>query len=129
MPSKRQQNKVNRWVEKWRKRLLLDQWTIKIIFMEEPHETDTVDACTNASALPLHQYTHLEIAIYPNFWIESEEEQEHTLVHELVHAITWRTKALLLRRVMKRRVTEHEVEDANELLTTHIARILQEAYR
>lgn len=129
MISKRQRTKLTRWLNKWQRRLCLSDWTINCEFATAAHEEDQPPLSARATALASYRYLTLHITIYPDFWKDSDEEQERTVVHEMAHAITNHTRELIVRRVARKRVTDEEAADANERLTEHVCNVVWKAYR
>lgn len=129
MISQRQRTKLTRWLNKWQRRLCLSDWTIQCEFSDEcPHDAPA-GMSVRAAAFPSYRYLTLHVTLYPDFWKDSDEDQERTIVHELVHAVTNHTRELIIRRVAKKRVTDEEAADANERLTEAVTNIVWKAYR
>lgn len=128
-PTAKQRRQIARWIKRWQARLLLSEWAVVVEFAPDPHPTDTPGAArTVATADPTHRYTTLNLVIYPAFFEHDEGQQEQTIVHELIHAPASHTKALITRRVMRRRVTQDEADDVNERLVEYMTKVVLRAY-
>lgn len=119
--------RVARWVLLWQKRLLLDGWQVTVEAAYEPCPTDEdVElSITLAGATALPNYLSVAVTIYPAFWKCTRAEQQQTIVHELVHALTERTRQLMLSSKLN---DPEAVEHENEQLTEWIAQIALRAY-
>jgi hypothetical protein len=128
MATAKQRRQIAGWIKKWKARLLLSEWAIVVEFAPQPHPSDVGTGVTVATADPTHRYTTLNLTIYPGFFEFDAEQQEQTIVHELIHAPASHTKALITRRVMRRRVTQDEADDVNERLVEYMTKVVLRAY-
>jgi len=77
---------ATRFVNKWKKILFLDRWTIDIIFSASPSKDDnTVGFSTHAEIEVQSRYARAYLTIYPAWF--SGKNKEENIVHELYHCI------------------------------------------
>lgn len=125
--NKSEKERIRRILAKWRKRLLLEDWTFSVEIVGKPSKDgpDTILADVN----PLERYRSAHIRIYPRFWLEARQEQERSLVHEVIHAPINRVHNLIHRLVAADLANRDEVEAAVEQLTEHWTNVAWDAYQ
>jgi len=79
-PTTKQKKEVERYIKKWKPRLNLHEWDIKITYKEGVDDTF-------AQTTVQSDYLRAEIEIFREHWNRSIEEREKTIVHELSHCI------------------------------------------
>lgn len=116
---KEDEERVQSYISKWRKRLYLDGWHFKTQYMVEDTPEMTFAAI---SAQPM--YLDAVLNIFPNYWKESEKDQEQIIVHELCHCHTqpaWDAMTDLLHGKL---VTPGHQKIIAETLTEYMAKIV-----
>jgi len=78
--------RINKWVEKWRDKLLLNEWSFDVQLMESDKTSDGYRELASITAC--HVYFKGNIKIYPLFFLSRLKVQEQNLVHELCHCFT-----------------------------------------
>lgn len=111
---------VNDIIIKWKEKLYLQEWDLKVKIK--------LEACENfpgriADISPNEIYFKATINIYPNFWKESGKEQELDLVHELCHCHTEESDQICRDLLAGCLRTAAHIHDANERLTQRMANI------
>jgi len=116
--------RIIKWAKKWRKRLLLQHWTVHITFCNIQCE----DADVRAEVDLNRTYLEICIKIFPEFWKDTLITQERTIIHELVHTIV---QPLKLKAHEKRKLSFKEIDNIQkevEYLTEYITNLLWDAY-
>ena len=109
-------------LETWRGRLLLEQWSITVVFELRQHPDNRLAAIDVSE-----QYSDMTVHVYPEFWQWPPKYQERSLVHELCHALVNRF-ANVANRGRHRRLEGDEITDAEENLTEQLTNIIWDAF-
>lgn len=129
MPSSKQKLElVNRWLSRWKPRLLLDKWAVmsKLAEKDPPARGGLMDMAyitvdtTNSEAW---------LEVCPRLWNESREYQEASTVHELAHIHTEPVRKLLDKAIRAGAIDKAEAKDQLEDLTNSIAKIVWAAHK
>lgn len=115
MATKTQIREVEQYVARWKDALQLSTWRVRIFHMAEPY---TDDPEISAATEVWYRYYEVRIHVYPPFWLKTPEDREHTIVHELVHAILGELCDL----VNEELVTKKHLEDVQERTTELVTR-------
>ena len=126
MATKIQQEKVTRWVEKWKVRMLLTHWSVLINFADEAKDSSKFVV---ADMTPNARYTDAVLRIYPGFWKEPANQQQAIIVHELAHNITDSVNDQLIRLVDKKLLSDTRRQDILEGVTEHLSKVMYRAYK
>lgn len=119
--TKKRHPRIKRLIEKWRKRLLLNEWYIDVIYPDEGRCLDGREVIASNSANPA--YLNMQISIYPAFFEAPEQLQEETLVHELCHALTQPVWDMMESLHNGENVTPKHQRSAIETLTQRLTNI------
>lgn len=106
---------AGRILERWRRRLLLNEWTIDVDWMTQ----DAQDG-VYATIFPDCVYKHARIQIRPRWCRQGRKEREAALVHELAHCLVQGLAQLGLDLRAGKLVTEEQHTRAVETLTQRI---------
>jgi hypothetical protein len=85
--SEQQRSGVVAWVEMWRPRLLLHNYTFTYQWHSRPCKDDTDEDVHFAQCLAAFAGFDAELHVYPAFWKLAPDLQQKTIVHELLHAL------------------------------------------
>jgi len=86
-PTNLQKARLSSWVEKWQKRLNLEEWDCQKITIED--QNDPESPTTNAEITYCGTYLRFSLVIYPRYFTEhTTKQQEKIIVHELCHNLT-----------------------------------------
>lgn len=118
---------IAQMVERWRKRLLLNEWQIFIEFPDKDPEDDGGGA-TLASISPCPVYMEAKMRIYPAWFRRSPEVREHALIHELCHCITQEAWDALRHQHNGALVHENMQRDIMERLTQRLTNAVKGGY-
>lgn len=83
--------RAEKWLEKWKKKLRLEHYTLNLYFINQPHELaedeDEDEVEVLASVQFLDDYLSAIVNIYPCFSKTTYDlaHKERTLLHELLH--------------------------------------------
>lgn len=121
--SKLKHRTVTPILEKWRRRLLLNEWRLDAIYPDKPSEHDQGDYECMAEIAVRPEYLFARITIYPCWFKAPKDVKEHTLVHELCHIVTEPAKAALHKMINGQLVTEREQIEINEVMTERVTNI------
>lgn len=114
---------ITRLLEKWRNRLLLNEWHIDVVYPIADSNDGREGCSVLASNCVNTAYISMQISIYPAFFNASKYTREKALVHELCHAITqpaWDVMGSLYNGVL---TAPHQQIDIIETLTQRVANI------
>ena len=115
--STKDKERIKKLVEKWKKKLYLQEWEVLIVFKDE--YKDNV-AAENHVRVP---YMFSKIIIFKSFWNDPKKVQEKIIIHELCHCITERAYDAFLELVNYKIVTMVDIESIREQLTQKITNI------
>lgn len=84
------QSKIFDWIEEWRHRLYLSEYSFDVGFEGEPANEDDEESglITKAEVDISHKYHRARMTFYPVMFELSDKIQEMTIVHELAHVHT-----------------------------------------
>lgn len=106
-------------VERWRGRLLLNEWHFSFAHSKTDKDIDGNKQClAEISACPI--YMTARITLYPAWHRKHRDVREHTLVHEMAHCLTqevWDAMGSLQNGVVYHK---HVTQDLIERLTQRI---------
>jgi hypothetical protein len=109
---------VREMVRVWTPRLLLNEWTIEVLFASENCEDGAFAECQSST-----MYLDANIIIYPKFWTEPYDKWEDIVVHELVHCLTARVSNMLDSALQGRLYNVRDIEFNIEQLTQRITNV------
>lgn len=115
---------IGRWISKWKRRMLLDNWGVSIL-LEPAAKKESGDTHTVAAINIAPRYTDAKLHVYPPLWDECLEYQENTIVHELGHIITNKARLALF----KYGCPKAELDDIIEEMTEHFTKAITKAYK
>ncbi len=118
MTKKQFQNFILETVGEYKNYLNLQDWDIGIVFMEYEHEEEPRTAMTNTVD---ESYLRSTIRVFPVSKEQSDDENKHTVMHELCHIITEPQYSLCRGNVHPQ--MHMLVEEQREQETERIARI------
>jgi hypothetical protein len=126
-PTEKQKAEIQKWIDKWKPLLFLQEW--KIILQFEP-EANPASKHNSAKTSADCTYKRAWITFYPCFFDDDDETREHTVVHELVHCITMIMKdPAYIAIVEENTIPWHVYKEADERCTQQIANVVFELYR
>ena len=131
MANKVQQERVSKWVTKWKDRLLLDGWGITVQYKAEDQQgerSDTEVTLTAAEVVVDHRYREARIIIYPVFFTRPIGYQRSTIVHEIMHIATDPVKMALDAANRRGVITDKRRDDVLEGVTEYFTKVLFRAY-
>lgn len=122
-PTSAQTREVLKILDKWKRKLLLNEWFIDTIFPAEYCEgtPDGYNVLADTSVDPV--YLNAKIRFYPAFFEAPNDVREHAVVHELCHCLTqeaWDNMGKLYRGEM---VSGCQQRDIIERLTQRISNV------
>lgn len=129
MATKAQEARINKLLAKWKERLLLQHWAITVTYAEKDKHSERSETGPAAEIIVDSRYTEARMTLYPNLFKRPVAYQEVTIVHELIHIITDATRDVLLKAVNKKVLPYSKLEDLNENLTEHFAKIVYKSYK
>lgn len=97
--------------------MLLLPWDIQVVWLEG--DTDVA-----AEMTPNLRYRSGKLALFPKFWVMSRDEQEHVIIHELLHIITGHQQQLVSAMQKGMFVSEDEAQAQYEFETSWITQII-----
>lgn len=127
MATKAQQERIAKWVSRWKSRLLLDNWAIIIRYEEKDSEINRTDGalCDDFARIVIdRRYKEASLRIYPATLKAPLGFQKATILHEIIHIITWPLKEALERSCRKGAITVRERDDLFEGITEDITKIV-----
>ena len=101
-------------MDKWRYRLLLNEWHFDLFYPDK--ELEDIVADINVDPV----YLRAAINLYPKWFRSTDYDAEHSLVHEMCHCLTqelWNAAKSLQRGIVYH---EHHLSDCAERLTQRI---------
>ena len=116
MNIKANQQKAQKLINKYQKKLKLEHWSISL--QMEKGNYEAVGECTVQC-----NYLKALISLWPSAF-EKTEDLEHIIKHELCHILTAQTKLISYDLINAKFRTHLEIDAANEVLTEWIARII-----
>lgn len=127
MATKAQKERVSKWVTKWREKLRMDAWSIRVEYLpkdEDYQRTDKTVVSSIAEIVVDKRYHEAVIKLTPKFFTRPTLYQESTILHELVHIIVDPVQDVLNTAVDKKIITGRRCDDLTEGLTEHITKIV-----
>ena len=127
MATKVQQERVNRWISKWKSKLLLDRWAIVVEYVAADPEytrSDGTVAHAYAEISVDTRYREAALKIYPVLFRKPVGHQQATLLHEIIHIITNDVKTALDAAVRKGAISARNRDDVLEGITEDITKII-----
>lgn len=110
------QQKAQKLIDKYQKKLRLEHWTIALEM--KSGESEAVAECTVQG-----DYLKALVSVWPNAF-EKTEDLEHIIKHELCHILTAQSRFISYDLLNAKFRTHLEIDAANEVLTEWIARII-----
>jgi hypothetical protein len=120
--------RVERWVRKWQRRILLQHWTLKVDFSDEPHPDTCDDEHIYAAVWPDSSRTNALMRVYPEMWTLPDDEREKWLLHELIHCPANQLGAMASRAVKRKQAVQRDADDTEEQLVQWVTNALWKAY-
>lgn len=117
---------ARQWIEEWRPLLFLQAFTIHVELSNAPCASEPA---ANADVSFLLEYHQARVTIYPKFWhkLTTDDERRFFLLHELCHRFTKKLRTLAFDAINEKLVRSSEVNDADEMMTDLIAKVLWHA--
>lgn len=107
-------------INKWKRKLFLDEW--KIEARESKNNCVDDDGAQTLADININvTYLQAIITIYPCFYKQDKQTQEHTIVHELCHIITQEAYDNMHALISGKLVTHSAQEITIEKMTQRIA--------
>lgn len=127
MPNAQQEQILN-WVSRWKKRLLLNGWTVITNFESDPCENQPNLEYTLADMVVNQRYTEGKLTVYPAMFREHEAAQELCIAHELIHIQTEELRVVLEKAANKGIISQKKAADLSEGVTEYITKLLWKKY-
>jgi len=118
-PTDAQKKRISRWVDKWKRRLILNEWNILVRYQMhdlEPDGTFYVIGQMDDN----HVYMKGTLKIFPQFWERTPATQEETIVHELCHCIASEYSQAMADAMAGNLFTPRQRSEMNERLVQRI---------
>lgn len=129
MATKRQKERVNCWIAKWRIRLLLVHWSVTVSYSEEDKKGSGDNPLSLYAEIVVDsRYNEARMLLYPNLFKKPIAYQESTILHELLHINTNTLKEALEVMERKAAITARKREDILEGITEYVTKLLYKAY-
>lgn len=127
--SKKELEKINRWLTRWKPRLLLGKWAI-LPAIDRTDPTANKDGSLDMACITVDTVqSEAHMVLYPRLWEESREYQETTVCHELCHIHTETIRQLLQKAARAGAVDRQVATNALEDLTNTISKLVYTAYK
>jgi hypothetical protein len=132
MANKRERDRINGWIAKWKPRLLLDNWGIQVEYKGEDSDgkrSDGEAVLTAAEIVVDHRYKEARILVYPMLFTRPVAYQHSTIVHEMLHIATDELRTALSAGVRKGAISAKSRDDLSEGITEYVTKVMFRAYR
>jgi hypothetical protein len=132
MATKTQQLRINKWVAKWKSRLLLDSWSVTVEYKDDDWKDARSDgdvAVVSAEIVVDQRYHEARLLIYPVLFTRPLSYQQSTVAHELLHIATDEIRDVLISAARKNIISIKRRDDLAEGLTEYVTKIMFRAYK
>lgn len=117
--SKKNRKKIAQFLYDFDDMFQIQNFEKKIVYKKENNDKFTIAEICYES-----EYQRATIYIYPIFFTYQYNEQRKILIHELCHSITLNSKKLSFYLLDGKLVTEKQIRDENEEMTSKIENII-----
>lgn len=126
--NKKQEKAVLDLLEKWRKRLNLEEWKFAVEFPKRQELSSSshhqgMEILADIVAMPV--YLRATVRVFPLFFERSPRAQEEVVIHELCHCITQPALDMIRRAHEGNGYHPGTISDTIETLTERIANAVQ----
>lgn len=125
MPKKKitskQKKSVISLIDKWKPILYLNEWKI---YLEFPNQNNSECADVLAQINCDNVYKCATMTVFNSYFDISNEDKEHSIVHELCHCLTEKLSHLLRCQHDGSLITNREIRDSTEELTQTITNVV-----
>jgi hypothetical protein len=124
-----QEAKISRLLNRWKPRLMLDNWAILTEFADEDRKETAEGDHLLAQIVTNPVYTEARITIYPIFFKEPYGQQVSTLVHELCHIHTHNVRGSLDTLAKHKLMSQKHANEISEAVTEQMSKMLIRSYK
>ncbi len=115
-------------LNKWKKRLNLDEWGIRVEFPKHDQTSGSahhagMEILADITAMPV--YLRATVRVFPVWFTRSAQAREEVIIHELAHCITQPVLDMLRRAHEGNQYHPGTIADTIETLTERIANAVQ----
>lgn len=118
--TKRKKSQAGKIVDRWRPRLLLNEWFIDLIYPEDACVDDGGGYNALAEIDVNTVYLKAQIKVFPAWFKAPADVREFAIVHELCHIITWTAKDAMNSMLNGVMISNREQHDMIETMTQRV---------
>jgi len=122
-PTEAQRKFVEREVSKWKKKLLLDVWSIEVVLKQGVSQVNE-NFCAEVNVDSVYKNAHMRV--FPAFFAKTKAKQKEDILHEMVHIVLDEMGTQIWDLQQGKLITFDQRRDAIERTTQHLTRAIHE---